>query len=88
MKIAPEDDADMGVFFVDESGDEYPVTHKLSENTRKKLLFRVPTLAAGVYTLKIVTRFSNSGTLLNDPRIITYEFPLVVPHPVTEQPTE
>ncbi|MDR0644086.1 MAG: DUF4469 domain-containing protein [Treponema sp.] len=78
MKILPEDEAGLGVFFVDESGGEHPVTRKLSENTPKKLLFRVPALADGLYTLKVVTRFSKSSVLLHEPRTITYDFPLTV----------
>ncbi|MDR0784727.1 MAG: DUF4469 domain-containing protein [Treponema sp.] len=46
------------------------------ENTPKKLIFRVPALADGTYTLKVVTRFSVSQRLLNEPRTITYELPL------------
>lgn len=78
IKIAPEDEAGLGVFFVDSNGTEHPVTRRLSENQPKKLLFRVPALAAGAYTLKVVTRFSNSTTLVQEPRTITYELPLTV----------
>ena len=81
LKIAPEDAANLGVFFVAASGAETRVTRKLTENTPKKLIFRVPALAAGVYTLKVVTRYSNSSTLLQDPREITYEFPLTIEEP-------
>jgi hypothetical protein len=79
LKIAPDEEAGLGVFFVDESGAEHPLTHKIAENLPKKLLFRAPALSAGVYTLKVVTRFSTSSkTVLNEPRTITYEFPLTV----------
>jgi hypothetical protein len=78
LKIAPEDDAELGVFFVDESGAETRVARKLTENNPKKLIFRVPPLADGVWTLKVATRFSNSKQLLNSPRSIVYEFPLKV----------
>ncbi|MDR2634113.1 MAG: DUF4469 domain-containing protein [Treponema sp.] len=81
IKIAPEDEQGLGVFFVDSSGTEHPVSHRLAENQPKKLLFRVPALAAGVYTLKVVTRFSNSTTLVREPRAISYEFPLTVGTP-------
>jgi hypothetical protein len=81
LKIAPEDAADLGVFFVDESGAETRVSRKLTENTPKKLVFRTPSLSPGVYTLKIITRFSNAQHLLNEPRTVTYEFPLTVPQP-------
>ncbi|MDR0374149.1 MAG: DUF4469 domain-containing protein [Treponema sp.] len=78
IKIAPEGEAGLGVFFVDAGGAEHPLAHKMTENLPKKLVFRVPALAAGAYTLKVVTRFSSSSTLLQHPRSITYEFPLTV----------
>ena len=81
IKVAPEEGAGLGVFFVDAQGLETPVTRKLTENMPKKLVFRVPSLAPGSYTLKIVTRFSNASTLLNQPRAIIYEFPLVPAQP-------
>ncbi|MDR1399515.1 MAG: DUF4469 domain-containing protein [Treponema sp.] len=81
LKIVPEDDEKLGVFFVGEDGTEIQVTHKLTENNPKKLIFRVPALEPGAWTLKIVTRFTSSSHLLNDPRIITYEYPLTVELP-------
>jgi hypothetical protein len=81
LKIQPEDDADLGVFFVDANGLETRVTRKLTENHPKKLVFRVPLLPAGSYSLKVVTRFSKSNVVLQEPRTITYEFPLTVQTP-------
>ncbi|MDR2194566.1 MAG: DUF4469 domain-containing protein [Treponema sp.] len=81
IKLLPEDEAGLGVFFVDANGTETRVTRKLTENLPKKLVFRVPSLAPGSYTLKVVTRFSNAQHLLNESRTITYEFPLIVPSP-------
>ena len=81
LKIQPEDEADLGVFFVDATGVETRLTRKLTENLPKKLVFRVPPLPAGSYSLKVVTRFSSASHLLNEPRAITYEFPLVIPQP-------
>jgi hypothetical protein len=78
IKIAPEDEAGLGVFFVDAQGTEHPVAHKITENLPKKLIIRVPALAAGSYTLKVTTRFSNGSTLVQEPRAITYALPLVV----------
>jgi hypothetical protein len=83
LKIAPEDDAGLGVFFVGLSGTETRVTRKLTENTPKKLVFRVPSLNPGTYTLKVRTRFSTTQHLLNEPRTITYDFPLTVPKPAS-----
>ncbi|MDR0411861.1 MAG: DUF4469 domain-containing protein [Treponema sp.] len=78
IKVTPEDEKGLGVFFVDADGAEHPLTHKLAENLPKKLIFRVPPLAEGSYTLKVVTRYSNSKTLLQESRIVTYALPLTV----------
>jgi hypothetical protein len=79
IKIAPEDDSALGVFFVNAAGAETRVTRKLTENLPKRLVFRVPPLPSGSYTLKVLTRFSSGYHVLNEPRVITYEFPLVIP---------
>ncbi|MDR0759111.1 MAG: DUF4469 domain-containing protein [Treponema sp.] len=84
IKVEPEDGSGMGVYFVGRSGTEYPLGRKLTENTRKKLIFRVPALPHGFYTLKIVTRYTGAQRLLNENRIITYEYPLIVPGPGVE----
>ncbi|MDR2798811.1 MAG: DUF4469 domain-containing protein [Treponema sp.] len=78
IKIVPEDEEGLGVFFVGVSGTETRVTRKLTENMPKKLVFRVPSLAPGSYTLKVVTRYSHGAQLLKDPRSIVYEFPLTL----------
>jgi hypothetical protein len=66
------------VFFVDVNGVETPVTHPLTQNDPKKIICRTPILGAGAYTLKIVTRFSNSAIQLTAPRTLIYELPLTV----------
>jgi hypothetical protein len=81
IKITPEGEAGLGVFFVGVDGTTHPLTHKLAENHPKKLLIRVPNLPAGAYTLKVVTRYASSSTLLQQPREIAYEFPLTVNQP-------
>jgi hypothetical protein len=81
IKIEPEDEAGIGVFFVDESGVEHPLGRRIVENTRKKLIFRVPALASGSYTLKVVTRFTGTKRLLNESRTVTYEYPLTIAAP-------
>ena len=78
LKIAPEDEVGLGVFFVTNTGVEIPVTRRLTQNDPKKIIARVPKLLAGEYTLKIITRFSTSSTLLNEPRTIEYERKLTV----------
>jgi hypothetical protein len=78
IRIEPLDEEGLGVFFVDASGIETPVTHPFTQNDPKKIICRVPALGAGSYTLKIVTRFSQSTTLLKYPRTIVYEPALLV----------
>jgi hypothetical protein len=78
IRIAPEDEAGLGVFFVGVDGVEHPLKHKLSENLPKRLIARVPTLGTGAYTLKVVTRYTHGSYLLNEPRVIVYEFPVTV----------
>ena len=71
--------AGVGVFFIASDGTEHPVTRRLTTNDPKCLLARVPSdLADGQYTLRIVTQFSNTTTLLKEPRTIEYERPLTV----------
>jgi hypothetical protein len=78
IKITPDDDPALGVFFVDDSGTATQVTRRLTDNTPKRVIARVPALAPGQYTLRIVTRFSNSSVLLKEPRTIAYDQPLTV----------
>lgn len=78
LRIAPEDEADLGIAFVDASGIETFVTRRLTQNDPKTLIARVPALASGEYTLKVITRFSNSKVLLNEARIIEYGKKLVI----------
>lgn len=73
IKIVPEGEDALGVFFVNSAGEATAVTRRLTQNEPKALIARVPNLPAGKYTLRIVTRFSNSSTLLKEPRIIEYE---------------
>jgi hypothetical protein len=78
IKIAPAGGEGLGVFFTAENGAETPLEYPISENSPKKILCRVPNLAAGTYTLKIVTQFTSGNTLLKQPRTIVYELPLKV----------
>jgi hypothetical protein len=78
LKILPEDEQGLGVFFVNTDGDSAPVTRRLTQNTPKKILARVPELPAGQYTLRVVTRYTNGATLLKEPRVIDYDRPLVI----------
>ncbi|MCE5226007.1 MAG: DUF4469 domain-containing protein [Porphyromonadaceae bacterium] len=78
LKIAPEGEAGLGVFFVNEAGTAIPVTHRLTQNDPKIIIARVPALAAGKYTLRVITKFSNSSTNLKENRQIEYGKQLAV----------
>jgi hypothetical protein len=68
----------IGVFFIDNAGMAYKVTHRFTQNTPKYVIARVPSeLPTGEYTLKIVTKFSGRADL-KEPREITYHLPLTV----------
>jgi hypothetical protein len=78
IKLAPEGEAAVNVFFVADDGTETPIPRRPTQNDPKKLIIRVPLLAAGTYLLKVVTMFSTSSTMLKEPRSIEYGLPLVV----------
>lgn len=79
LRIAPDDEAGLGIVFSDDIGNSTFVTRRLTQNDPKKILARVPALAKGEYTLKIITRYSKGQTLLNEARVIEYDKKLVVP---------
>jgi hypothetical protein len=72
IRIAPEEEEGLGVFFAGDNV-EVPVVQRLSRNDPKRLTVRVPELPAGQYRLKVITRFSSSQILLNEPRTIISE---------------
>jgi hypothetical protein len=74
IKVAPDDTGGVGVFLHNQaSGTVYQVTRRFTQNDPKKVIARLPEMPAGEYLLQIVTRYSNSSILLNEPRTITYE---------------
>jgi hypothetical protein len=73
LRIAPEGDTNLGVFFVNEAGESLPVTHRLTVNDPKRIIARVPALVPGTYRLYVITRFSNSSTLLKEKRSMEYD---------------
>jgi hypothetical protein len=77
LRVAPDDDPAMGIFFVNAQGQQTRVT-QISQNEPKKLTILAPSLPAGEYALHIVTRYSNGAKHLKDPRTIVYETPLIV----------
>jgi hypothetical protein len=80
LKIAPEGEDGLGVFFVNVSTEEViPVTHRLTQNDPKKIIARVPgDIPAGEYILRIATRFSTSAVALKEVRTIDYYKLLIV----------
>lgn len=78
LKIVPEGEAGIGIFFVDAEGTATPVTRRLTQNDPKTLIARVPSLPAGQYILRVVTKFSTSSTMLKENRQIDYDKPLTV----------
>jgi hypothetical protein len=79
IKIAPDkDDNTVGVFFVNAEGTAARAPSIYIANNPKKLIIRVPNLTTGTYTLQVVTRYSDSSTLLKANRTIEYGIPLVV----------
>ena len=80
IKIAGDPDL-CGVYFVGSTPDDlYKVDRRLTQNDPSRIIARVPaTLAPGSYTLRIVTQFTSSGSImLKEPRTLEYELPLVV----------
>ncbi|MDR0756553.1 MAG: DUF4469 domain-containing protein [Tannerella sp.] len=78
IRIAPGDGAGLGIFFINQTGQETPVTHRLTQNDPKKVIARVPLLDSGIYTLEIRTRFSRGSVFLKETRTLTYSLPLTV----------
>ena len=77
LRIAPDNDPEMGIFLIADDGTKTQVT-QISQNEPKHLTALVPQLPTGSYTLTVVTRFAGSGKLLNSARTIVYELPLKV----------
>ena len=81
IKVAGDPDL-CGVYFIPRDAPEetiYKVERRLTQNDPSRIIARVPaTLEPGVYTLRIVTQFSNSAVLLKEPRTLEYVQPLVV----------
>ncbi|MDR0757083.1 MAG: DUF4469 domain-containing protein [Tannerella sp.] len=77
LRIAPDDDPELGIFFVYESGEKAQAT-QISQNDPKRLTTLAPDLPAGTYTLQIVTRYTSGNAFLKAPRTIVYDLPLIV----------
>lgn len=78
IRVEGEDEA-CGVYLVDAEGKLTKVSRRLTQNDPKMLLARIPaSLTPGTYTLRIVTRYAGSNTLLKEPRTIEYSDPLTL----------
>ncbi|WP_293672674.1 DUF4469 domain-containing protein [uncultured Parabacteroides sp.] len=78
IKIAG-DESIVGIFFVSEDGKTtVKVSRRLTQNDPSCILARVPNLANGTYTLRIVTQFIRGNALLKEARIIEYKKQLTV----------
>ena len=81
IKVAPDDgsDPETGIFFVADNGVSTPVTRRLTQNDPSRVIARVPALAPGSYTLRIVTKTSSSrSTLLKNAITANYDRPIIV----------
>lgn len=80
IRIAPDDDTDpeTGIFFIAGDGTPTPVTRRLTQNDPSRVIARVPALAPGSYTLRIVTKYINKKDLLKNARTAEYDKPLII----------
>ena len=78
IKLAGEH-PDVGLWFVPETGDAVRAAI-IVNNKPSSLIAMIPaTLAAGNYTLRVVTQYSGGSTELKTPRVNTFNKTLVVP---------
>ena len=80
IRIAPDDGSEpgIGIFFIATDGTVTPVTRRLTQNDPSKVIARVPALAPGSYTLRIVTKYINKKDLLKNAISANYDKPLIV----------
>jgi len=81
IRIAPDDGSDtqVGIFFIASDSTITPVSRRLTQNDPSKVIARVPALAPGNYTLRIVTKAAlNRNALLKKSVSTEYDKPLIV----------
>jgi hypothetical protein len=79
LKIFPDDDNSLGVYFVNAAGQRFRSTERLLDNTPMKVTPRVPAdIEPGEYGLEIVTRYSGGQYVLKEPRTIVYKSKLTI----------
>jgi hypothetical protein len=79
IKVAG-DSPEVGVYFVSvaDPAVRVKVAGHLAENAPHRLIGIIPTLTPGAYTLEVVTQYTHGGSLLKEPRIITFAPQLTV----------
>ena len=84
------DESVAGVFFVSADGKTTTkVTRRFTLNNPSTVLARVPALADGLYTLRIVTQYSQGAVMLKEARILEYKKQLRIgAAPEPENPDE
>lgn len=65
----------IGVFFTSESGEKQKVA-LIVKNSISEIIFTIPALEAGQYTLSVTTQAGTNYKLLKEPR--SYEFPILL----------
>lgn len=80
IRVAPDDgsDAQTGIFFIAQDGTSTSVSRRLTQNDPSRVIARVPALAPGSYTLRIVTKYINKKDLLKNAITAEYDKPLIV----------
>ena len=81
VRIAPDDGSDpiVGIFIISADGSVTPVTRRLTQNDPSRVIARVPDIAPGSYTLRIVTKASQGNkALLKNALTAEYDRPLIV----------
>jgi hypothetical protein len=68
----------VGIYSIDDAGGETRITGGYGVNDPSRIDFVVPVLAAGEYTIRIMTQYSHGGIPLKEPRIITFGTKLFV----------
>jgi hypothetical protein len=77
IKIAGEE-ADIGVYFVSETGERVKADGRLAENTASKLIGVIPALGTGTWRVEIKTQYSGGSSFLKEPRTAALNVGLVV----------
>jgi hypothetical protein len=71
IKVAPENEPGLGVFFVKPNTPPYPVTYTLLKNDPRTIIAQIPAnLPDGDYTIRVVTKYSNHKQMLKEARTI------------------